>query len=60
MQVHNGQFGQGVHLDPSSEEGKALMSNPEGGWLNRCHSNLDWDMPASGKGWGRPKYKFEA
>eukprot|EP00973_Karenia_brevis_P038049 5245790-Karenia_brevis.AAC.1 len=54
MQVHNGEFGQRVHLDPNSNDGKALMSNPEDGWLNSCHSNQDWGVPVSGKGWGRP------
>eukprot|EP00973_Karenia_brevis_P017542 2405916-Karenia_brevis.AAC.1 len=60
MQVHNGQFGQRVHLDPRSEEGKAHLSNPEDGWLNSCTSNLGWGVPITGKGWGRPRHVFSA
>eukprot|EP00973_Karenia_brevis_P005646 771395-Karenia_brevis.AAC.1 len=54
MQQHNGQFGQRVHLDPTTTDGRALMHSNEDGWMHSCTSKVGWGVPMSGKKWGRP------
>eukprot|EP00973_Karenia_brevis_P036233 4996671-Karenia_brevis.AAC.1 len=42
-----GQFGQRVHLDPSSPEGKGWMHNPDGGWMASPNFGDGWGVPES-------------
>eukprot|EP00973_Karenia_brevis_P050727 7046949-Karenia_brevis.AAC.1 len=60
MQQHNGQFGQRVHLDPSTAAGRAHMPSNEDGGMSSCSSNVGWEVSISGKKWGRPRYQFDA
>eukprot|EP00973_Karenia_brevis_P075833 10536067-Karenia_brevis.AAC.1 len=53
MHQHNGQFGQRVHVDPSTVDGRALMHSREDGWMHSCTSNVGWGVPISGKKGGR-------
>eukprot|EP00973_Karenia_brevis_P056475 7854826-Karenia_brevis.AAC.1 len=45
MEQDNGQFGQRVHLDPLSSQGRAYMHDMSGCW------NVG---PSEGLGWGTP------
>eukprot|EP00973_Karenia_brevis_P043888 6077901-Karenia_brevis.AAC.1 len=61
MQQHNGHFGQRVHLDPSTVDGRSLMHSREDGWIHSCTSNVGWGELVSGKRWGRPpRPQFDA